>query len=228
MTAVRKRLAVLAILGLAAVALTVTVAVVGVPLAADEAITHWTQRQGWLSGPSTMANNMNGAPSWLAIAVAGLAAGIFARRPGRQEAARSALVVLVFAILLRSGSPLLKELIESPRPDPSYGVRVEELRDSFGFPSGHVYAAVLVYGAVAWAAAATWGRRIRLLIWCLAGLIMLAAGPARIFVGAHWPSDVAGGYLWGAVALSFALLVGPSVARAGHRRRAIPRAGSGR
>ncbi len=213
--------------GTTALALTVVVVVAGIPLPVDESLIRLTQRQEWRAGPATFVNHLTSAPSWLAWASPALAASGFARRAGGREPARAALVVLALAVLLRSGSPLLKALIESPRPDPSYGVRVTEVRDSFGFPSGHVYSAVLVYGAVAWALAHTWGRRIQPAIWGVAVAIMVAAGPARVYVGAHWPSDVAGGYLWGATALSLALLAGRSVHPGRVRPRATPPAGSG-
>jgi undecaprenyl-diphosphatase len=31
--------------------------------------------------------------------------------------------------------------------------------------------------------------------------VIVASGPANVWLGVHWPSDVAGGYAWGAVVL---------------------------
>ena len=29
--------------------------------------------------------------------------------------------------------------------------------------------------------------------------VLVLTGPANVYVGVHWPSDVVGGYAWGAV-----------------------------
>ncbi|HEV3400910.1 MAG TPA: phosphatase PAP2 family protein [Acidimicrobiales bacterium] len=89
----------------------------------------------------------------------------------------------------------LKAVVDRPRPVVAAG---------FGssFPSGHVLAAAAFWGLVPpwiylvtrrrWAWAASAG---------LAGLALVMVGVSRISVGAHWPSDVVGGYLGGAVFL---------------------------
>jgi undecaprenyl-diphosphatase len=81
---------------------------------------------------------------------------------------------------------------------------VEVLRElaGFGFPSGHVVFYTGFFGFL-WFLSYTLLKRSRrrtVLLWSLAALVALV-GPSRIYLGAHWASDVIGGYLLGSLAL---------------------------
>ena len=107
----------------------------------------------------------------------------------------------------------LKWLFESARP-PLELHAVIELADGLGYPSGHTSGAVLVYGALALAvpltlssSAARWAVRIVCLV------LMLLIPWSRMRLGVHWPSDVAGGYLFGSGLLALLWAVTPCVQR---------------
>jgi len=105
----------------------------------------------------------------------------------------------VLAALLPLGlNRALKLLVQRPRPGGELTLWLEGTNSSF--PSGHAVHALAFYGFLLYLATrlvppAPLRRGLQGL---LAGLI-LATGASRVYLGAHWPSDVIGGYLVGAV-----------------------------
>lgn len=123
-------------------------------------------------------------------------------------AGQRAAALLVGATLpLRAVNPALKALIDSPRPSDTL-VAVSERADGLGFPSGHATGAMLLFGAVIVVAPLlTASPSLQRAVRVLATLAILAAGTSRVAVGAHWASDVLGGYLWGGVVLGLLVTV---------------------
>lgn len=103
------------------------------------------------------------------------------------------LMLLVFAP--RAANSTLKEWIERPRPSADL-VNVSDSAANFSFPSGHVVATATLFGLLFFLlpGLVPWRPVCRLLQACCL-LAVSAAGPARVYVGVHWPSDVLGGYL---------------------------------
>lgn len=109
---------------------------------------------------------------------------------------------LVILILLPLGAAI-KVFTRRTRPDTIY---VEHMKfKTYSFPSGHSYAAVLVFGFLAHTCMRyvpdPWS-------WPLAGImisIILLIGISRIYLGAHFPSDVLGGWLLGMTTLYLVL-----------------------
>ena len=125
----------------------------------------------------------------------------FLGRAGRHAEALFFLVV----VLVRGANWLLKSMADSPRPDSTL-VRVTERAEGLGFPSGHVMSAVLLYGSMIYLSRyIVRPRHARIVLVIAAASAMVITGFGRIYTGAHWPSDVLGGYLWGTLLLLLVL-----------------------
>jgi undecaprenyl-diphosphatase len=71
------------------------------------------------------------------------------------------------------------------------------------FPSGHSLFSFCFYGVLAGLLAdRIESRRLQVLIWTLAALLVGAIGLSRIYLGVHYPSDVIAGYLTGTLWVS--------------------------
>lgn len=114
---------------------------------------------------------------------------------------RAALFVAVGAIagLL---NVLTKLIVASPRPTTDLVQIIQEATGS-GFPSGHAFGATLFYGSlwVVLPSVVSNPAGCRLLRG-VAILMVVGICWSRIRLGAHWPSDVLGGVLWGFSVLS--------------------------
>jgi undecaprenyl-diphosphatase len=79
---------------------------------------------------------------------------------------------------------------------------------NYSFPSGHSYGSVLVMGLLAevwWSAGGPWLAAAWLLI-----ALVACVGVSRVYLGAHYPSDVVAGWLLGGIVLA-AVSVGSGV-----------------
>lgn len=115
---------------------------------------------------------------------------------------RWALLALGLTALGRLPNVLVKELVERPRPSGEI-VAVHEAASGLSFPSGHAEGAILLYGFLAYQAAAlTASRPLRCLAQaaCLAVIGLVAI--QRVQAGVHWASDSIGGLLLGGLILS--------------------------
>ena len=139
----------------------------------------------------------DGVTSWLVV-IAALA--FFFARGRRSEA---------FGLLLSAaGGPtlnrLLKYLIARPRPTMEH-VRVSGEWAHESFPSGHVTFYVCFFGFLFFVAFALLpkGSTARRVACGLAALPVALVGLSRVYLGAHWPSDTLGAYLFSGLWLAF-------------------------
>jgi membrane-associated phospholipid phosphatase len=93
---------------------------------------------------------------------------------------------------------VLKHTIHRPRPHDA------GLYQSWSFPSGHAMVSLVAYGMLTYVLILLGprDRRAQVAIVCCATLLVLAIGFSRLYLGAHYFSDVVGGYAAGMLWLS--------------------------
>jgi undecaprenyl-diphosphatase len=94
---------------------------------------------------------------------------------------------------------LIKTIVGRPRPTPDL-VGIYTHIDGRSFPSGHVFHYMAMYGFLFYLAYVLIPRstsRTILLIIC--GSLIGLVGVSRMYLGAHWASDVVGAYLFGTI-----------------------------
>lgn len=193
----RERAAVTLLAVLSVVFLAISLAIRTPELQAfDIQVTRWVQQ--WRSPLSDVAFALlteAGSTLWLAIAAS--AVGFVLLRASRPIAALLCVVATATVLL----NLMVKPFFGRPRPTADV---VEVIIPALGlsYPSGHSMASVAVFGIIA------------VMIWIHvrpvlprvvgtagAGLLALGIGVSRIYVGAHWFSDVIGGWTAGALCL---------------------------
>jgi membrane-associated phospholipid phosphatase len=151
-----------------------------------------------------------------AIAVAALF--LFERRAG-------------WLMLIGSLSSLLDNLIKlaiSRQRPPADLVHILSPTTGFSFPSGHAVFFTWMSFMIAVSLAPKLGPVLRPLLWIGAIAVIVLTCLARVWAGAHWPSDVIGGVLLGVGWSAFVLwlperwLPSPSFRRFAGRARAGP------
>jgi membrane protein DedA with SNARE-associated domain/membrane-associated phospholipid phosphatase len=175
-------------------------------------------RTGWLTSAAQILTWLGSTlvivPLLLLVATAMIA------WRGNWRGAALPIVAVAGAVALHS---VVGWIVGHPRPPASLSIGHYA---GPSFPSGHATAATACYGMLAVVLSAGRRSRVGVTTWIGAGLVILLVGASRIYLGAHWLTDVLGGYAlggtWIAVVLAVSLL---NSARTGHgenlgRRRA--------
>ena len=95
----------------------------------------------------------------------------------------------------------LKELIHRARPFPmpvNANGFIQNI-NQYSYPSGHVLFFVVFFGFFAYLAWMNFTGRVRTIVIATCAVLIILIGPSRVFLGAHWASDVLGGYLIGTI-----------------------------
>jgi undecaprenyl-diphosphatase len=153
----------------------------------DTVVTRFVQRwPRWLKTPMLVITN-TGQPAVMTMLA--VAAGMIAWRNDDKT------TTLAFAIGLAAmgANSILKHYVHRTRPDTLYVSNM--YFKSSSFPSGHSFSATVVCGllivSLAHLAAGMAFAAVGLM------MIALAVGISRVYVGAHFPTDVIAGWLLG-------------------------------
>jgi len=185
---------------------------------ADAGVDRWlaAHRTGSWNSVTRFTTDAAETPTIAALAALTFAGAVLAWRRWREP-------VLVAAAVLGEVLVFLAITLLVKRPRPPVG-HLDAAPPTSSFPSGHTAAAIALYGA--WAVLAWQHARsslLRGLLTLLAVAVPVAVGAARMYRGMHYPSDVIGGALLGAIWLALSV----RAVRLGVLHRRL-RAGAGR
>ena len=167
----------------------------------DPRVTAWlvAHRTGWLTSVLRVITWLG---STAVIIPLGVIVGVFfvLRRRRWQPLALLAAAVAGAVSLYN----IVKPLIGRPRPPPAIWIGHYS---GAAFPSGHAAQSVAFYAMLAIVLGAGRSPRAKTVLWSAAALIALAVGGSRIYLGAHWLTDVLGGYALGACWVATVVIV---------------------
>ncbi|CAG2140277.1 hypothetical protein LMG31506_02275 [Cupriavidus yeoncheonensis] len=143
-------------------------------------------RQGWLDVAMIAITELGGARISVAVGVA-----VFAWLAWRRAWAAAA----YWAIALlgaRACVVALKFGLQRHRPASIYSGL-----ESYSFPSGHATSSMVTYGFLAFLICLRQPWRVRVPVLALTSVAVAAIGLSRLYLGMHWLSDVAAGFVLG-------------------------------
>ena len=112
-----------------------------------------------------------------------------------RKANRAAIAAAIAIVAAKLFEIVMKFGIQRPRPtDMNYGGP-----ELFSFPSGHATMAAVIFGVLAVLVSHSMGRWGRALVYGVCASAVVSIGYSRVYLGAHWLSDVFAGLLFGTV-----------------------------
>ncbi len=160
----------------------------------DLAILLWLQgpQSPWLTKAAVTVSHLGDTP--IALSLMGLAA--FLPLVWRR---RDITVMMLLSLVPIGAGNLLKLVVGRTRPE---YMLLDVAPTSLSFPSGHALYAAIFGGLLVWLVEESiQSPLIRRSVQAGLGLLILAVGWSRVYLGLHWPSDVIGGYMYGLLAV---------------------------
>ncbi|MBC7708135.1 phosphatase PAP2 family protein [Polaromonas sp.] len=97
------------------------------------------------------------------------------------------------------GNTTIKHIVHRARPETLYvgGMRIH----SYSFPSGHAFGSTVVFGLLAYLAYQHLSHPWHVITTAAIVILIVTIGISRVYLGAHFPSDVIAGWLLGSLSL---------------------------
>jgi undecaprenyl-diphosphatase len=122
-------------------------------------------------------------------------------------ARREALLRLAMLIVLTWLQPSIKNIVDRPRPtEEVFDIRGSITSESY--PAGHVMSPTVLYGyVIALCLTMPWPRALRVAAVAFSVTLLALTAIVSLWLGVHWPTDILGGYLWGAAIVLSGMVV---------------------
>jgi len=167
----------------------------------DDKITEYiiSFRSSSLTDYFTFITHIGGLYYYIGVVVLSAVVSLFVFKKWKYMAQ----ITLVLALSSLSNL-VLKRFINRARPDIEHLVTVETL----SYPSGHAMAAMAFYGFLIYLFHKfKMLKIIKYTIIFLLTILIISIGLSRIYLGVHFPSDVAGGFIAGAIWVIFCIIL---------------------
>lgn len=152
---------------------------------------------GWMQRPMLAITN-SGQPLTVLLFTNVLLVWAYAHR---LDSLAMACLVVLFTVIITTA---LKVLLRRSRPETDYVARM--WFKSYSFPSGHSAAATVGFGFLAYLLYHTVASPLGVILAAIVAIYAVLVGISRIYLGAHYPSDVLGGMLLGGTGLAVIML----------------------
>jgi undecaprenyl-diphosphatase len=153
--------------------------------------------QGWAFPGKRLSDVVRSATGTQVVLVSGAVAAVALWMLGLRRDAVALGALLILLPFVQAG---LKDLVDRPRPSEDL-VDIRGSITSESFPAGHVMSPTVLYGYLLYVAAMrarSW-LAARWVVGVLCVVVLGLTGIVNVWLGVHWPTDVVGGYAWGAV-----------------------------
>ncbi|WP_226037435.1 phosphatase PAP2 family protein [Aquibacillus saliphilus] len=114
--------------------------------------------------------------------------------------------ITTFIVAVAGGGTISKVLKHYyNRERPSINPEIDAI--GYSFPSGHSMGSLIFYGfAIYFVARSKWSKAVKWSFAILSIILIFLIGISRVYLGAHFPSDVLAGYLAGTVWMTLCIL----------------------
>jgi len=106
-------------------------------------------------------------------------------------------ILFLLSVYINSG---LKGIFQQPRPFDILPEIQKVYASGYGLPSGHAQSSLVVWGSITYWKKQIWIRNLSV-------LLILLIGFSRIYLGAHFPTDILGGWLIGGLILGLSYFI---------------------